>query len=42
MMRFFSSPLRWVILLALLLATFWLYLQPQFLVMLAEQVWACF
>jgi hypothetical protein len=38
----FSSPLRCLSVLALLAATFGLYLQPQFLVMLAEQVWTCF
>ena len=34
--------LRWTGLGALLLSVFWLYTRPDFLVMLADQVWACF
>ncbi len=40
-MRPVFTPVRSLALLALLLGTFCLYLQPQFLVLLAEQVWAC-
>lgn len=34
--------LSWAIALLLVACTFALYLQPAFLVLLAEQVWACF
>jgi hypothetical protein len=40
-MRLFFTPARALALLALLVSTFCLYLQPEFLVLLAEQVWAC-
>ena len=32
----------WAAVLAVLLAVFALYLQPQFMLTLADQVWACF
>lgn len=32
----------WVLALAVLLGVFALYLQPDFMVQLAQQVWACF
>lgn len=32
----------WTAVLAVLLAVFALYLQPQFMVTLADHVWACF
>jgi hypothetical protein len=34
--------LAWAAVLALLLAVFTLYTRPDFLVTLADQVWACF
>ncbi|PIG00052.1 hypothetical protein CLU84_3023 [Comamonas sp. 26] len=34
--------LIWAAILAVLLAVFALYLQPQFMLTLADQVWACF
>ena len=34
--------LAWAVALALLLAVFALYTRPDFLVTLADQVWACF
>lgn len=35
-------PLYWIAALGLMVCAFALYLQPGFLVLLAEQVWACF
>lgn len=32
----------WAAVLVVLAATAWLYQRPEFLVMLADQVWACF
>ena len=34
--------LAWLLALGLLLGVFALYLQPDFMVQLAQQVWACF
>ena len=34
--------LAWTLALAVLLAVFALYTQPDFLVTLADQIWACF
>jgi hypothetical protein len=42
MKRLYSSSFYWTVSLTLSLAVFALYLQPQFLTMLAEQLWACF
>jgi len=42
MKRLFPSSFYWTVGLTLSLAIFMLYLQPQFLTMLAEQLWACF
>ena len=37
-----QRSLIWAAVLAVLLAVFALYLQPQFMLTLADQVWACF
>jgi len=46
MMHLGTAPTRriaaWCAALAVLLAVFSLYLQPEFMVTLAQQVWACF
>lgn len=34
--------LTWALVLAVLLGVFMLYLQPDFMVQLAQQAWACF
>ena len=40
--KLWQRILIWAAILAVLLAVFALYLQPQFMLTLADQVWACF
>ena len=40
--KLWQRILIWAAVLAVLLAVFALYLQPQFMLTLADQVWACF
>ena len=40
--KLWQRTLIWAAILAVLLAVFALYLQPQFMLTLADQVWACF
>ena len=40
--KLWQRILIWATILAVLLAVFALYLQPEFMVTLADQVWACF
>jgi hypothetical protein len=40
--RIWQRILAWALAVAALLAVFALYLQPDFMVQLAQQVWACF
>nr|WP_186827500.1 hypothetical protein [Comamonas testosteroni] len=40
--KLWQRTLIWAAILAVLLAVFALYLQPEFMVTLADQVWACF
>ncbi len=40
--RTWQRLLGWSLVMALLLGVFALYLQPDFMVQLAQQVWACF
>lgn len=42
MMRTWQHIAAWVLALAVLLGVFSLYLRPDFMVQLAQQVWACF
>ncbi len=41
-LKLWQRSLIWAAVLAVLLAVFALYLQPQFMLTLADQVWACF
>lgn len=41
-LKLWQRSLIWATVLAVLLAVFALYLQPQFMLTLADQVWACF
>ena len=41
-LKLWQRSLIWAAVLVLLLAVFALYLQPQFMLTLADQVWACF
>ena len=41
-LKLWQRSLIWAAALAVLLAVFALYLQPQFMLTLADQVWACF
>lgn len=41
-LKLWQRTLIWAAVLAVLLAVFALYLQPQFMLTLADQVWACF
>lgn len=41
LLRPWQRALVWAVVLAALLAVFALYLQPQFMITLADQVWAC-
>lgn len=40
--RSWRKTLAWALALLVLLAVFALYAQPGFLIMLADQLWACF
>ena len=40
--KLWQRILIWAAILVVLLAVFALYLQPQFMLTLADQVWACF
>ena len=40
--KLWQRILIWAAILAVLLAVFALYMQPQFMLTLADQVWACF
>ena len=40
--KLWQRILIWAAILTVLLAVFALYLQPEFMVTLADQVWACF
>ena len=40
--KLWQRILIWTAIAAVLLAVFALYLQPQFMLTLADQVWACF
>lgn len=40
--KLWQRILIWAAILAVLLAVFALYLQPHFMLTLADQVWACF
>lgn len=40
--KLWQRILIWAAVVAVLLAVFALYLQPQFMLTLADQVWACF
>lgn len=42
LLRPWQRALVWAVVLAVLFAVFALYLQPQFMIALADQVWACF
>ena len=42
LIKLWQRILIWAAILAVLLAVFALYLQPQFMLTLADQVWACF
>lgn len=42
MLRGWRKTLAWALALLGLLAVFTLYAQPGFLIMLADQLWACF
>lgn len=39
---FWLGALIWAVVLAILLAVFALYTRPEFMLTLADQVWACF
>lgn len=41
-LKLWQRSLIWAAVLAVLMAVFALYLQPQFMLTLADQVWACF
>ena len=41
-MRLSTRLLFWTLVIGVLLAVFFLYTQPDFMVLLANQVWACF
>ena len=41
-MRISNRLLLWALVMGILLGVFFLYTQPDFLVQLANQVWACF
>ena len=41
-LKLWQRSLSWAAVLAVLLAVFALYLQPQIMLTLADQVWACF
>ena len=41
-MKHLRTPLIWAAISMALLAVFWLYQRPDFLVQMSNQIWACF